>query len=127
MSLDPTNRKLSRLEGRRFVTKCEGQLALINRADSLREICRLASIPLPYVLSEDYMARDAQRSVVTAAEDRARELVSHMVDSFLRAEPMARDKFKRLVMDGCTNLTGPLSHLRGWAQTKLTNAEMSLR
>ncbi len=127
MALDPTTRNITRLEGRRFINKCEGQIALIHRADSLREVCRLASIAVPYVLSEDYSSRDAQRAVGVAAEERARELVNHMIESFMRAEPLARDKFKRQLMDGCNSLSGPLGHLRGWAQTKLTNAEMSLR
>jgi hypothetical protein len=125
MARDPVDRSLLRLEARRFATKCEGQIALIRRADSMREVSRLATIPLPYALNEDFTARDAQRLVQTAAEQRARELVADQVQNWLRAEPIAQDKFKRAMVESWTHLTGPLGHLRPWAVAKLTSAEQS--
>lgn len=125
MARDPSERHLIRLESRHFITKCEGQVALIRRADALREVARLATITLPYVLSDDFAARDAQHGVLTAAEDRARELISDQILSYLRAEPIAREKIRHRTMDTWTNLTGPLGHLRPWALAKLTTAEQS--
>lgn len=127
MARDPIDRSLVRLESRRFQTKCEAQVSAIRRADSMREISRLATLQLPYVLSEDYGARDAVRLVQLAAEDRARELLTDMINNFLRAEPVARDKFKRMIIDSWGNLTGPIGHLRNWAQSKLSAAEQSLK
>lgn len=127
MARDPVDRNIIRLESRRYVTKCETQIALVRRADTLREISRLALLPLPYSLTEDYGSRDAQNSVRTAAEDRARELITDQIANYLRAEPVAREKFRRLVMDGWSNLTGPLGHLRGWAQSKLLAAEQIVK
>jgi len=127
MARDPVDRNMIRLESRRYQTKCEAQIALVRRADTLREISRLALLPLPYSLTEDYSTRDAQNSVQTAAEDRARELITDQIANYLRAEPVAREKFRRLVMDGWTNLTGPLGHLRGWAQSKLLAAEQIVK
>lgn len=125
MARDPADRSLIRLESRRFVTRCEEQVALIRRADALREVARLAIIALPYVLSDDFAARDIQRGVLTAAEDRARELVADQIRSYLRAEPIAREKIKHGMLESWANLTGPLGHLRPWAVSKLSNAEQS--
>lgn len=125
MARDPAERNLIRLESRRFITKCETQIALIRRADALREVSRLTTLALPYVLSDDFAARDAQHSVLAAAEDRARELISDQIHSYLRAEPIAREKIRHHTMDTWANLTGQLGHLRPWALAKLNVAEQS--
>ena len=125
MARDPVDRSLIRLESRRFITRCEGQGALIRRADTLREVARLCTLALPYALSDDFAARDAQRDVLRAAEERARELVSDQILSYLRAEPIAREKIRHGLVESWGNLTGPLGHLRPWALAKLTNAEQS--
>lgn len=125
MSRDPADRNLLRLESRRFITKCEAQVASIRRADSLREVARMATMTLPYLLSEDFIARDAQREVLTAAEDRARELISDQILGWLNAEPIAQDKLKHAMFDTWANLTGPIGHLRPWATSKLAVAEQS--
>lgn len=125
MPRDPAERNLLRLEGRRFITKCEAQVASIRRADSLREVARMATMTLPYILSEDFMARDAQREVLTAAEDRARELISDQIQGWLNAEPIAQDKLKHAMFDAWANLTGPIGHLRPWAMSKLAVAGQS--
>jgi hypothetical protein len=71
---DPVDKNLLRMEVRRFATRCDGQIASIERADTLREVSRLAtSMTLPYAISGDYSARDALRVVQTRAEDRARK------------------------------------------------------
>jgi hypothetical protein len=121
---DPVDKNLLRMEGRRFAARCDGQVASIERADSLREVSRLAtSLSLPYSITDDYTARDALRLVQTRAEGRARELIQEQIQNFSRAEEAHREKQKRAMLDSWANLTGPLSHLRVWAQNRLTAAE----
>ncbi len=113
-----------RMEARRFASRCESQVGLIERADTLREVLRLAtSITLPFSVAEDHTARDGLRLVQTRAEDRARELIQEQIQNFVRADDNIRDKQKRSMHDAWANLTGPLGHLRPWAQSKLTAAE----
>lgn len=121
---DPADKNLMRLEGRRFAARCDAQVSSLERADTLREVARLAtSMTLPYAISEDYTARDALRLVQTRAEDRARELIQEQIHNFSRAEENLREKQKRAMLDAWANLTGPLGHLRTWAQSKLMAAE----
>ncbi|MDP2821739.1 MAG: hypothetical protein Q8O52_03535 [Sulfuritalea sp.] len=121
---DPIDKNLLRMEARRFAARCEGQVSLIERADTLREVSRLATlIALPFSLIEDDSARDGLRLVQTRAEDRARELIQEQLQNFARAEENQREKLKRSMLDAWTNLTGPLGHLRVWAQNKLLAAE----
>lgn len=121
---DPVDKNLLRMEGRRFAARCEAQAASIERADSLREVSRLATlITLPYSIAEDFTARDALRAVQSRAEDRARELIQEQILNFARAEHAHREKHKRAMLDSWANLTGPLGHLRTWAQSRLTTAE----
>jgi hypothetical protein len=125
---DPVDKNLLRMEGRRFAARCETQISSIERADTLREVSRLATaLVLPYAISEDYTARDALRMVQTRAEDRARELIQEQLQNFLRAEENQREKQKRAMLDAWANLTGPLGHLRTWAQSKLSTAEQQNR
>lgn len=125
---DPVDKNLLRMEARRFAARCEALDSPIERADSLRELVRLAtSLTLPYALTEDYTARDALRLVQTRAEDRARELIQEQIQNFARAEDNQRDKQKRAMQDSWANLTGPLAHLRNWAQSKLVVAEQRHR
>jgi hypothetical protein len=50
---DPVDKNMQRMEARRFASRCEAQVSSIERADSLREVARLAtSITLPYSLSD---------------------------------------------------------------------------
>ncbi|MBI5897654.1 MAG: hypothetical protein HZB40_00315 [Rhodocyclales bacterium] len=120
---DPVDKHLLRMEARRFVTRCEAAISSIERADTLREVSRLASsISLPYSLSEDYSARDGVRLVQTRAEDRARELILGQLQAYVRAEENQREKYRRAMVDAWANLTGPLSHLHSWAQSKLVTA-----
>lgn len=123
---DPIDRNLLRLEARRFASRCDTQVALIQRADTLREVSRLANLSLPYKLTEDMTAQDARRLVLNTAEDRAQELISEQIAIFVKAEPVAHDKLKRGMIDAWANLTGPLGHLRPWAVARLTTAEQSL-
>lgn len=121
---DPVDKNLLRMEGRRFASRCDMQVASIERADTLREVSRLAtSIALPYAISGEYEARDALRLVQTRAEDRARELIQEQIQNFARAEENLREKQKRAMFDSWANLTGPLASLRTWAQSKLATAE----
>ncbi|MCX7164939.1 MAG: hypothetical protein NTV11_01530 [Rhodocyclales bacterium] len=124
MARDPVDKNLLRMEGRRFTARCEAQVSSIERADTLREVSRLTtSIVLPSLIAEDYTARDALRLVETRAEDRARELIQEQIQNFTRAEETQREKKKRAMLDAWANLTGPLGHLRTWAQSKLLAAE----
>jgi hypothetical protein len=115
------------MEVRRFTARCDAQIASIERADTLREVARLAtSMPLPYAISAEYSARDALRMVQTRAEDRARELIQEQIQNFVRAEDNLREKQKRSMFDSWANLTGPLGPLRTWAQSKLAVAEQQI-
>ncbi|MBI5784531.1 MAG: hypothetical protein HZA64_03650 [Rhodocyclales bacterium] len=120
---DPAEQAILRLEARRFATRCETQIALIQRADSLRELARLATIALPFRLAEDFSSRDAQRHVTQAAEEHARELIQEQIDHCLRAEPERREIMKNKLAEDWANLTGVLAHLRTWAKGKLTAAQ----
>ena len=121
---DPVDKNMLRMEARRFAGRCEAQILSIERADSLREVGRLASlISLPYSLNADDMSRDALRMVQTRAEDRARELIQEQLHNLERAEGAKRDNLKRAILDSWSNLTGPLGHLRSWAQTRLVQVE----
>lgn len=121
---DPVDKNMLRMEERRFAGRCDGQVSLIERADTLREVSRLvALISLPYSLSASDVARDNLRQLQIRAEDRARELIQEQLQSFLRADEFQREKHKRAMLDAWTNLTGPLGHLRVWAQSKLLAAE----
>lgn len=125
---DPVDKNLLRMEARRFGARCEAQISSIERADTLRELSRLAtSLTLPYAIAEDYTARDALRLVGTRAADRARELIHEQIQNFVRAEDNQREKHKRIMLDTWANLTGPLGHLRTWAQSKLAAAEQQNR
>lgn len=122
---DPAEQALIRLELRRFVSRCDAQESLIQRADSLREIARLIAISIPYKLSNEYEARDLQRKVVQMAEQRARELIAEQIDTFIRGEPSFRDKMRSKMREDWGNLTGALGHLRTWAQNRLNVAEQN--
>ena len=122
---DPADQARLRMEVRRFVARCETQVSLIERADTLREISRLATlISVPYQLADSYTAVDALRMMQLRAEDKARELIKDDIQTFVRGDEHLRGKLKRAMLDAWTNLTGPLGHLRPWAQSKLTAAEL---
>lgn len=125
MSLrDPVEKNLLRMEARRFAGRCDTHMLSIERADTLREIGRLATmITLPYSLSSEDQARDALRLIQLRAEDRAREVIKAQLHSLVRAEGTQRDNVKRAILDSWTYLTGPLGHLRTWAQSQLVQAE----
>ena len=40
---DPTDKNLQRMEARRFAARCEAQVSSVERADTLREVSRLAT------------------------------------------------------------------------------------
>lgn len=121
---DPVDKTMLRMEARRFAARCDAQVSAIERADTLREVSRLAtSIALPYSLVADETSRDALRLMQTRAEDRARELIQEQLQNLARAEENQREKQKRAMLDAWANLTGPLGHLRTWAQSKLVAAE----
>lgn len=125
---DPVDKNLLRMEGRRFAARCDAQVSSIERADTLREVARLAtSLTLPFAISEDYAARDGLRLVQTRAEDRARELIHEQIQNYVRAEEILREKQRRAMIDSWANLTGSLAHLRTWAQSKLMAAEQQIK
>lgn len=123
---DPTEQALLRLELRRFLARCEQQEAAIRRADRLREVSRLAAMPIPYKLAGEIAAREAQRRVLLCAEQRARELIEQEIGVYVRAEPAYREKQLPRMREDWQNLAGPLAHLRSWAQSKLAVAEQNL-
>lgn len=98
---------------------------MIERADSLREVSRLTGIAVPSSLYTAMEARDAQRRVVQAAEDRAKALINEQIDAWLKAEPEYRGKHRANMIDEWAGLTGGLGHLRTWAQRQLNTAEQN--
>lgn len=122
---DPAEHALIRLELRRFESRCDTQEGSIRRADTLREVARLASIAMPYKLSNELEARDHQRRVSLTAEERARELIVEQVNLFSRSDVAFREKLRLKMHDDWTNLTGPLAHLRNWASSRLQMAEQN--
>lgn len=123
---DPTEQALIRLELRRFVARCDQQEGLIRRADTLREVTRLASVTIPYKISNEIESRDWRLRVRHAAEERARELIEEQIRVFVRAEPIYREKQRGKMREDWINLSGALAHLRNWAQSKLNTAEQNL-
>jgi hypothetical protein len=123
---DPAEQAMIRMELRRFTARCDTQEGLIRRADSLREVARLTSISIPYKLANEFEARDAQRRVSHSAENRARELIIEQVDAFRRSEGDFQQKLRSKMRDDWANLTGPLGHLRTWANSRLLVAEQNL-
>lgn len=122
---DPAEQALIRLELRRFSSRCDLQEGQIRRADSLREVARLVGVALPYKLSDVYEARDMQRRVAQSAEERARELIAEQVTLYMRSEGDFKEKLRGKMRDDWANLTGPLSHLRSWANNKLLVADQN--
>lgn len=122
---DPAEQALIRLELRRFESRCDTQEGLIRRADTLREVARLANIAIPYKLASEYEARDHQRRVGLIADERARELITGQVDLYARSDGEFRDKLRLKMRDDWANLTGPLGHLRSWANSRLQVAEQN--
>lgn len=121
---DPADQARLRMELRRFVARCETQVSLIERADTLREVSRLATlISVPWLIADNFAAVDAVRMVQLRAEEKARELITEDIQHFIRGDEHLRGKLKRAMFDAWTNLTGPLGHLRIWAQSKLAAAE----
>lgn len=127
MARDLVDKNLLRMEARRFASRCEGQITSVERADSLREVVRLAGgIRLSYPLSEEPAARDALHQLTTRSEDRARDLIHLQLQGYARVESYLRDKWRRNLLDSWSNLTGSFAHLRAWAQTRLAVVEQQL-
>lgn len=122
---DYADRSILRMELRRFAVRCDTQEGLIQRADTLREVFRLTAIPLPSALADDIDARDAKRRVLRKAEERAQEIIVEQIEKYGKAEEDFRENIKTRMLDDWTNLTGPLSHLRPWAKSKLQAFEQS--
>ena len=123
---NPADRALIRLEMRRYVMRCENMSGLLQRADSLREIARLASTPMPYQLAGEIEAREAERRLLLATEDRAKEIIRDQIAAFIKADPDHRVGLRSRMLEEWGNLTGPMTHLRNWAKGKLTLAEQAL-
>ena len=123
---DPSDKALMRLEVRRYVGRCENNSGMVQRADSLRELARLASTALPLKIANELEARDAQRRLQLTIEDRAKELILEQVAAWVKAGEEHRGGLKSRMLEDWTNLTGPLAHLRQWAKAKLTAAEQAL-
>lgn len=123
---NPADRALLRLEVRRYASRCDNNIGLLQRADMLREISRLASLPLPYRIANELEARDIERRLLLAGEDRAKEVIRGQIAAFVRADADHRAGFKSRMVEEWGNLTGPLGYLRSWAKGKLTLAEQAL-
>lgn len=122
---DPTEQALIRLELRRFAARCDTLEGQLRRADTLREVARLAQIAIPYRIAQEIESRDLQWRVQQVAEQRAREIIDEQISVFVRAEPSYREKQRAKMREDWMNLTGVLGHLRNWAQNKLNVAEQN--
>lgn len=120
---DPAEQAMIRMELRRFASRCDLQEGQLRRADTLREVARLTGIVVPFKLTGEVESRDLQRRVALVAEERARELIMEQVELFGRSEDDFREKLRNRMRDDWANLTGPLAHLRTWANGKLTVVE----
>jgi hypothetical protein len=123
---DPIDRSLRRMEMRRFLTRCEAQEGTIQRADTLHEVARLATIAVPFPLTEDTDAMDARRHVKKIAEERARELFENLLDHLIKAEPFAQEKMLNTIGEEILQFGGGLSALRTWAYARLAAVEQTL-
>lgn len=123
--VDPAEQALIRLELRRFSSRCDLQEGQIRRADTLREVARLASISVPYKLANEFTARDYQRRVTQTAEERARELITEQVALYIRSDGEFKEKLRGKMREDWANLTGVLAHLRSWANNKLMVADQT--
>lgn len=119
---DPTQKSLIRMELRRFASRCQSNEGLLQRADSLREVARLATISVPYRISGEHDARDLQRRLQLVAEDRAKELILEQIAAIFKVDANSRSGIRNKVADDWAALTGPLAHLRHWATLKLAAA-----
>lgn len=127
MSRDPIDRNMLRMELRRFQTRCDALEGTIRRADSLRQVARLGSVAIPFLLSEETGALDARAQVRHTAEERARELINEMLHRFEMLEPYARERARYQIEDELLNLVGPLNTMRNWAQGRLAMADQAMR
>ncbi len=123
---NPADRALLRLEMRRYVTRCENTAGLLQRADSLREVARLGSSPMPYQLANEVEAREAEHRLHLATEDRAKEIIMAQIGAYAKADPDHRSGMRSRMLEEWTTLSGPLTYLRSWAKGKLTLAEQAL-
>jgi hypothetical protein len=123
---DPVDRNLLRMELRRFQTRCEAQEGTIQRADTVREVARLAILSIPFPLSEETAALDVRLQVRRTAEQKARDLLEALFDQLVKAEPVRRDKLRHNIHEEFLQLTGPLVSLRIWAQARLNAVEQML-
>lgn len=123
--IDYADRNIQRMELRRFAVRCDTQEGLIQRADNLREVFRLTAVTVPSALADDIEARDLKRRILRKAEERAQEIILEQIEKYGKAEAEFRENFKNRMLDDWTNLTGPLSHLRPWAKSKLQAFEQS--
>ncbi len=124
---DPVDKSLLRMEVRRFQTRCEAQEGMIARADSLHEVARLATIPIPFPLTDDTAALDARRQVKRQAEERAQILIEEMFGRLAKAESFAQEKQLRSIQEEFLQLTGSLAHLRTWAYARFNSVQQALR
>lgn len=120
---DPAERALLRFEARRYATRCNNQEGMIERADTLREVCRLTQMPVPATLMEVSEALDARRRLILIAEQRAKALITHQIAAWAKADEQRRSKLQVSMMGDWTNLTGHMGHLRTWAKRQFTLAQ----
>lgn len=120
---DPAEQALQRFEARRYANRCSNQEGMMERADTLREICRLTHMPIPSNLMEVSEAQDARRRLVLIAEQRAKALITNQIAAWAKADEQRRGKLQISMIDDWTNLTGHMGHLRTWAQRQFTLAQ----
>lgn len=120
---DPAERSLQRFEARRYASRCGNQEGMMERADTLREVCRLTHMPIPATLMEVSEALDARRHLILVAEQRAKALIADQIAAWAKADELRQGKLQVSMLDDWTNLTGPMGHLRTWAHRQFTLAQ----
>ena len=123
--VDLADKQFYKLEERRFAARCDSERRSVERADSLREIARLANIPLPGNLMSSDAAQDAKRLLGEIAELRAKDLINQQILNWRKADPDYRETVEMQINYDWHNLTGVLAHLRDWARRQLAASKHS--
>lgn len=116
---DPADRRLLQFAERRYRARCDSDARMLVRADSMREINRIANQPLPPELFNSEYAIDIRQQLVAVAEERVRDRVHEQLAAWIKAEPEFRDKLRAHFDADWTNLNGALAPMRVWAVTRL--------
>ena len=109
---DPVERRVLQFAERRYRARCDNDERMLERADSMREVSRIANQALPGDLYNSEAALDIRRHLVRAAEERAHAIIHEQLSAWIKAEPEFREKLRHQLEADWQNLTGVLAPLR---------------